>query len=80
MAPGAKSTPIEGPYGENALRLRVAAPPTGGKANAEAARFLAELLGTSPSDVHLVHRTTSWDKVVLVRGREHLKTLSSYLQ
>jgi uncharacterized protein (TIGR00251 family) len=41
VSPGAKRTSIEGPYGA-ALKLKVAAPPVGGKANAEVERFLAK--------------------------------------
>ena len=41
VSPGAKSTELEGAYGVGALRLRVAAPPVGGKAKAEVERFLA---------------------------------------
>ena len=40
-SPGAKRTSIEGLYGQGALKLRVAAPPVDGKANAEVERFLA---------------------------------------
>ena len=35
VCPGAKSTALKGLYGEGALKISVAAPPTGGKANAE---------------------------------------------
>jgi uncharacterized protein (TIGR00251 family) len=83
VSPGAKRTSIEGPYGEHAIRLRLAAPPTNGKANAEVERFLAELLNTSPSDIKLVRGTSSRDKVVLVRDRGCLETrkiLSAHLR
>jgi uncharacterized protein len=74
VSPGAKHTSIEGPYGENSIKLRVAAPPIDGKANAEVERFLAEILGTTPSDIKLVRGASSRDKVVLVRGRAHAAT------
>jgi uncharacterized protein (TIGR00251 family) len=83
VSPGAMRTSIEGTYGESAIRLRVAAPPIDGKANAEVERFLAELLGTTRSDIKLVRGTSSGDKVVLVRGRGYLeiqKILSSQTQ
>jgi uncharacterized protein (TIGR00251 family) len=82
VSPGAKHTSIEGPYGENFIKLRVAAPPTDGKANAEVERFLAKILGASPSDIKLVRGASSRDKVVLVRGRAHDETrklLSAHL-
>jgi uncharacterized protein len=71
VSPGAKRTSIEGPYGESAIRLRVAAPPIAGKANAEIERFLAELLRTPRSDIEVVRGASSRDKVDLVRTRGH---------
>jgi uncharacterized protein len=68
ISPGAKRASIEGPYGESALKLRVAAPPVDGKANAEAERFLAELLGIPRSDVTVVRGASSRDKVILIHG------------
>ncbi len=64
----------------NPIRLRVAAPPADGKANAE--RFLAELLGVPPSDVTAVRSASSRDKTVLVRNLEQAHTrklLSTHL-
>jgi uncharacterized protein (TIGR00251 family) len=82
VSPGAKRTSIDGPFGESAIRLRAAAPPVDGKANAEIERFLAELLGTSSSDVSVLRGASSRDKVVRVRGlgeEEIRKILSPYL-
>ncbi len=70
VSPGARRTSIEGPYGEAALKLKVAAPPVEGKANAEAERFLAQSLGVSRSDVAVIRGASSRDKVILVRGAE----------
>jgi uncharacterized protein len=70
VSPGAKRTSIEGPYGENALKLKVASPPVDGKANAELESFLAESLGVPGSDVAVIQGTSSRNKVVLVRGAE----------
>ena len=70
VSPGAKRTSIEGPYGENALKLKVASPPVDGKANAEVESFLAESLGVPGSDVAVIQGTSSRNKVVLVRGVE----------
>ena len=83
VSPGAKSSSIEGFYGESALKLKVAAPPVNGKANAEAERFLAELLDIPRSNVTVVRGASSRDKVVLVRGvgpSETRKLLSSHLR
>jgi len=68
VSPGAKRSALEGAYGEEALKLRVAAPPVDGRASAEAERFLAEVLGVPRSDVTVVGGTSGRDKTVLVRG------------
>ena len=70
VAPGARSTSIAGAYGEDAIKLRVAAPPVEGRANAEAERYVAELLGVTASDVSVVGGASSRSKTLLVRGVE----------
>jgi uncharacterized protein (TIGR00251 family) len=70
VSPGARQTSIEGTYGEDALKLRVAAPPVEGKANAEAERYVAELLGVANSDVSVVRGASSRNKALLVRGAQ----------
>ena len=77
VSPGAKRTSIEGPYGA-ALKLKVAAPPQEGKANAEVERFLAKVLGLPRSDVAVVRGASARDKVVLVRSA-HPQTLREAL-
>jgi uncharacterized protein (TIGR00251 family) len=82
VSPGTKRSSIEDPYGERALKLKVAAPPVSGRANAEAERFLAELLGVPRSNVAVTRGASSRDKVVLIRGLELTQTyylLSPYL-
>jgi uncharacterized protein (TIGR00251 family) len=68
VSPGAKSTAIKGSYGEEALRLSVAAPPIGGRANAEVERYLAALIGVEKSRVAVVKGASSRDKLILVEG------------
>ena len=68
VSPGAKTSAVKGLYGEDAIKISVAAPPVDGKANAEVERFVARLLGMAASDVAVVHGTSSRDKSVLVRG------------
>ena len=83
VSPGAKRTSIEGPYGEGAVKLKVAAPPVNGKANAEVERFLAELLRVPTSDVAVIRGASSRDKRILVRGIEEAKaqkTLAAHLR
>jgi uncharacterized protein len=82
VSPGAKRTSIEGPYGEYAIRLKVAAPPVDGKANGEVERFLAELLQVSRSDIAVIRGRTNRDKQVLVHGlapAQTQKALSAHL-
>lgn len=70
VSPGAKNTEVKGLYGEEALKLCVAAPPTAGKANAEIERYLSSLLGVPRSGVAVVKGASGWDKLVLVREAE----------
>lgn len=65
--PGASRSEIVGRLGE-ALKLRVAAPPEGGKANREILELLAEKLGLPASGVTLVSGAASAAKVVALRG------------
>lgn len=66
--PRASRSEVAGPYGDRAVKLRLAAPPVDGAANAELVRFLADLFGVSRSDVVLVRGHGSRDKVVRVGG------------
>ena len=68
VSPGVKSTGLQGLHGDAALRLKVAAPPVGGKANAEVERFLAQKTGAPPSRVRVVRGHSGRDKTVLVDG------------
>ena len=67
---GAQHTSLAGAYGGDAIKLRVAAPPVEGKANAEAERYVAGLLGISASDVCVVRGASSRNKAALVRGAD----------
>jgi uncharacterized protein (TIGR00251 family) len=68
VSPGAKVTALAGSYGEDALKLKAAAPPVDGKANSEIERYLAEVLGVPRSEVEIFRGAASRDKTVLVRG------------
>ena len=69
VQPGASRTELAGHYGE-ALRVRVAAPATDGRANAELVRFLAAVLGVPRSAVALVRGHGSRDKQVRVEPHD----------
>jgi uncharacterized protein (TIGR00251 family) len=68
VSPNAKCTELRGAYGHVVVKLRVAAPPVGGKANAEVERFVAEKVGAEPSRVRIVRGLSGRDKTVFVDG------------
>jgi len=65
VQPGAARTEVAGTHGD-ALKVRLAAPPVDGKANAELLRFLAEVFGVPRRNVTLVRGETSRAKVVRI--------------
>lgn len=67
VQPGAKRSGFAGLHGE-ALKLRLAAPPVEGKANACLQAFLAEALGVPKRAVSLLSGETSRQKVVRLEG------------
>ena len=67
IQPGAKKTEIAGLHGE-ALKIRLAAPPVDGKANAALIAFLAKTCGVPKSAVKLVSGETSRTKRVRLTG------------
>lgn len=69
IQPGAKKTEVAGLHGE-ALKIRLAAPPVDGKANACLLAFLAERLGVAKSAVSLASGEASRAKRVHIRGLE----------
>jgi uncharacterized protein (TIGR00251 family) len=69
VQPGAKRTEIAGLHGE-ALKIRLAAPPVEGQANAELIRWLAAAFDVPKRNVDLVRGATSRDKIVRVTAPE----------
>jgi len=65
VQPGAKRTEVAGMHGE-ALKIRLAAPPVEGKANAELIRYLADAFGVPQRAVTLVRGETSRSKTVRI--------------
>ena len=65
VVPGSSRPGLAGLHG-GAVRVRVGAPPEGGKANAEAARLVAAAAGGRRGCV--IRGTTSRRKVVMVSG------------
>lgn len=67
--PGARRTEVAGPYGE-ALKIRIAAPPTDDRANRELVRFIAAGLDVPRRAVAIVSGHSSRDKQVEVSERD----------
>jgi uncharacterized protein (TIGR00251 family) len=67
VSPGSRRPGIAGRHGD-AWKVRVAAPPEGGKANEALLRLLAETLDVPRSSVALVSGRTSRDKIVVLEG------------
>jgi uncharacterized protein (TIGR00251 family) len=67
VSPGARRAAVVGRHGA-AWKLRVAAPPERGRANAAVIALLAETLCVPRSDVRVVAGDTHRDKVVEVVG------------
>ncbi|MFL6336578.1 MAG: DUF167 domain-containing protein [Pyrinomonadaceae bacterium] len=67
VAPRASQTAAAGVH-DGALKVRVAAPPVGGAANAELTRFLAKALGVPARSVEIVNGHASKLKLVRVAG------------
>jgi uncharacterized protein len=69
VQPGAKRTAVDGTHGEGTqqrLKVRLAAPPVDGKANAELMRFMADAFGVPVRNVDLVRGESSRQKVVRI--------------
>jgi len=67
VQPGAKRTEVAGMHGER-IKIRLAAPPTDGRANEALVEFLAEAFGVARRDVTILSGIKSRDKRVLIEG------------
>jgi len=74
VQPGASTTEVVGELGDR-LKVRVAAPPADGRANAELVRFLADTLGVSRSEVEITRGQASRSKSVRVPADVDLRSL-----
>jgi uncharacterized protein (TIGR00251 family) len=71
IQPGAKKTEVVGLHGD-ALKIRLAAPPVDGKANACLIAFLSDQLGVAKASISLVSGDTSRAKRVRLDGVESM--------
>lgn len=62
VQPRASRDEIVGAYGDEALKVRITAPPVGGKANAHLQKYLAKIFAVPRADVVLVSGETGRDK------------------
>ena len=67
VSPGAARSEIVGRHGD-AWKVRVAAPPERGRANAAFCALLAEALGVPPASVRVVAGASARRKVVEIEG------------
>lgn len=67
VVPGASRDRIAGAWGTG-LRVAVAAPPEGGKANAAVERLLATALGVPSTKVRIIRGLTNPIKTLLIHG------------
>lgn len=67
VVPGARRDQIAGPLGGR-LKIRVAAPPEGGRANDAVCALVAATLGLRPRQVRVVSGHASPEKVVRITG------------
>jgi uncharacterized protein (TIGR00251 family) len=67
VSPGAKRAAVVGRYGD-AWKVRVAAPPEGGRANDAVVRLIASAVSVAPGAVDVVSGRSGRDKIVELRG------------
>jgi uncharacterized protein (TIGR00251 family) len=67
VQPRARHSRIDGAFGD-ALKVRVTAPPTDGKANAEVIDLLSDLFGVTRAAIAIVAGHTSRQKIVAIDG------------
>lgn len=66
VQPQAPKSEVIGPY-NGALKIKIKAPPTEGKANDEIIRFLSELTGLAKSKIEILKGDKSRNKKILIR-------------
>ncbi len=65
IQPGAKRSEVAGPHGD-ALKIRIAAPPLEGRANAALEAFIAKALGIAKSRVAVTKGLQSREKIIAI--------------
>ena len=70
VSPGSRKTELAGRHGDG-WKVRVSAPPEGGRANEAVLALLAERVGLPRRSLVIVSGRTSRDKVVEMTGIDH---------
>ncbi|MCB1614588.1 MAG: YggU family protein [Pseudomonadales bacterium] len=73
VQPGAGKNEIIGLH-NNALKIRLSAPPVEGKANKQLTRFLAKQLRVAPSSISITKGQNSRHKTLCIQGIDKLPT------
>ena len=68
IQPKASRDELCGAYGDDALKVRITAPPVDGQANAHLVKYLAKLFKVAKSNVTLVSGETGRDKSLRIVG------------
>jgi uncharacterized protein len=76
--PGARREAIAGPLGDR-IKVRVTAPPEGGRANRAVCALLAGALGRPARDARVVRGHASPEKTVLVVGADESRARAALL-
>ncbi len=71
VVPNAPKSACAGAYADG-IKIKIAAQPTDGKANAELIAFLAKTLKVSRRDISIVCGDTSHNKIVEISGVENV--------
>ena len=74
--PGASREGVAGPLGDR-LKIRVAAPPEGGKANRAIGALVARLLGVRPAAVTIEAGHGHAEKILRIAGRSRAAVVSA---
>ena len=65
--PNATRNEVSG-FSDGVLRVKIAAPPTRGRANKELTAFLSQLLGVGKSSITIIRGHTSRNKLITISG------------
>lgn len=68
VQPRASRDEIVGPHGEDALKVRITAPPVEGKANAHLLKYMAKAFGVPRGAVNLLSGDTGRDKRIAIHA------------